>query len=170
MTPFPRWGKSWNWTRKISKGSSGLEPWTWELEHLHLSVIWCHQLYSEQTGPDDLEGPRLHEIKLNFTFGWNSVQKVSEGTVNIEGRLQHHKVLQRWGILDSWTPYCTREETEAQSDKVLCSKSQSLLGTELCPESRPFNPMPWLLHKALKLIFEVSEDQNSGYLLLCNNP
>ena len=72
--------------------------------------------------------------------------------------------------LDSWTPYCTKEETEAQSDKVLCSKSQSLLGTELCPESRPCNSMPWLLHKALKLVFEVSEDPNSGYLLLCNNP
>lgn len=109
-------------------------------------------------------------MKLNFTFGWNSVQKVSEGTVTVKERLQHHKVLQKRGLLDSWTPYCIREETEAQSDKVLCSRSQSLLGTELCPESRPSNSMPWLLHNALKLGFEVPEDQNSGYLLLCNNP
>ena len=81
--------------------------------------------------------PRIQPI---FTFGWNSVQKGSEGTVNIiEERLQHHKVLQRQGILDSWTPYYTREEVEAQSDKTLCPRSQSSLGTELWPESRTSN-------------------------------
>ena len=27
--------------------------------------------------------------------------------------------------LDSWTPYCTKEETEAQSDKVLCQSHRA---------------------------------------------
>lgn len=45
------------------------------------SVSWCPHLYNEQIKPDDLEGLQFYEMKQNFIFGWNSVQKVSEGAV-----------------------------------------------------------------------------------------
>lgn len=40
----------------------------------------------------------------------------------IPERLQHHRVLEIWGISEIWTLYFTGEEIETQSDKAPCPK------------------------------------------------
>lgn len=106
------------------------------------------------------------KLKQNFIFGWNSVPKVSEDDVHTyQEIIQHHRALEVWGIIVTWTPYCTRGEIGAQRDKGhrACDRQSSSGSPELQIS------MPWLLHSAYKMtMLKVPEEQNSAYLFLFN--